>query len=79
MNDILLVEHRGDRLQVTIDPAARLQLLKDSVRFTMTELTVFPMYWDLNPILVVAGIKNVNAPTQPLQLDAFNAWQWDKE
>ena len=36
------------------------------------------MYWELNPILSVAGVKNVHPPTQPLQQDAFNVWEWDK-
>ena len=73
-------EYEGlvDRLTVTIDPAARLQLLRDAVRITMTDMTVFPMYWELNPILAVAGLKNINPPTQPIQFDAYNAWQWDK-
>jgi peptide/nickel transport system substrate-binding protein len=72
-------ESLTDRLQVTIDPSARLQLMRDAVRFVMTDMSVFPMYWELNPILVVAGVKNVNPPTQPIQFDAFNAWEWDKD
>jgi peptide/nickel transport system substrate-binding protein len=68
-----------DRLRVTIDPAARLQLMRDAVRFVMTDMSVYPMYWELNPILAVAGVKNVHPPTQPLQQDAFNVWEWDKE
>lgn len=67
------------RLAVTIDPAARMQILREAVRFVMTDMSVFPMYWELNPILVVAGVRNVNPPTQPIQMDAFNAWQWDKD
>lgn len=72
-------ESLTDRLRVTIDPAARLPLMREAVRFAMTDISVFPMYWELNPILAVAGVKNVNPPTQPIQLDAFNAWEWDKE
>ena len=68
-----------DRLRVTIEPAQRTQALRDAVRFVMTDLSVFPMYWELNPILAVAGVKNVHPPTQPIQQDAFNVWEWDKE
>jgi len=50
----------------------------DAVRYVMTDMSVYPMYWELNPILSVAGVKNVHPPTQPLQQDAFNVWEWDK-
>jgi len=68
-----------DRLRVAIEPAPRLQLMREAVRFVMTDMSVFPLYWELNPILAVAGVKNVHPPTQPMGFDTVNAWEWDKE
>jgi peptide/nickel transport system substrate-binding protein len=68
-----------DRLAVTIEPDPRLQLQREIVRYVMTDASVFPMYWDIQPILAVASVKGVHPSTQPRQLDTFNSYQWDKE
>jgi peptide/nickel transport system substrate-binding protein len=66
-----------DRLQVTIPPEPRLALMRDAVRLAMTDMAVFPFYWDVDPILVAAGVSGVPLPTQPLQIHTWNSHTWD--
>ena len=44
-----------------------------------TQLPVMPIYWDVDPILAVAGVKNVPPPSAPTRISTFNIWEWDKE
>lgn len=66
-----------DRLLVTIPRAERLQLVRDLLRESMTDLALFPLYWDPDPILALARVKNIPMPTARTQVHTWNVWAWD--
>jgi ABC-type transport system substrate-binding protein len=65
-------------LQVTIPESERVQLMRGLVRVAMTEVAVMPMYWDLDPILAVAGVKGLPTPSAPGRVHTWNVWEWDR-
>jgi peptide/nickel transport system substrate-binding protein len=67
-----------DRLSATIDPTQRLDVTRSAVRFVSTDFPIFPMYWEVEPMLAAANVRNVHPPTQPRQLYTFNSWEWDR-
>jgi len=68
-----------DRLQITIPQSERIQLMRGLVSVAMTEIALMPMYWDLDPILAVAGVRGLPQPTAPGRVHTFNVWEWDRE
>jgi ABC-type transport system substrate-binding protein len=68
-----------DRLRVTIPYSERIQLIRGLVGVATTALPVMPIYWDIDPILAVAGVKNIPQPSAPTRVSTFNVWEWDKE
>lgn len=66
-----------DRLLVTIPRAERLQLVRDLLRESITDLALFPLYWDPDPILALAHVKNIPMPTARTQVHTWNVWEWD--
>ena len=68
-----------DALNVTIPLDQRTQLTRNLLGVVLTQLPIMPLYWDLDPILVVAGLKNVPPPSAPTRVSTFNIWEWEKE
>jgi len=66
-----------DRLIVTIPPAERLALHRQLLQTQMGDIALMPLYWDLDPILMLRGVKGVAAPNGSLNL--HNAIAWDKD
>jgi peptide/nickel transport system substrate-binding protein len=66
-----------DRLVVTVAPAERLALHRQLLQAQMGDVALMPLYWDLDPILMLKGVKGVAATNGSLNL--FNAMAWDKE
>ena len=67
-----------DRLQLTIAPAERAQITRSFVQIVMTEMAIMPLYWDVDAILVVAGVRGVHPPTTPSRLYTWNVHEWEK-
>jgi peptide/nickel transport system substrate-binding protein len=61
-----------DRLQVTIDPRARVDLHRQLVEEETRDLAFFPIYWEVVPIFLAKGITP--APSRPLTFAEFGAW-----
>ena len=68
-----------DQLRVTIPREERIQLQRGLISVTTTALPVLPIYWDVDPILALAGVKNVPPPSAPSRVSTFNIWEWDKD
>lgn len=62
-----------DKLQVTIDPRERVALHGELLREALTDVARMPLYWDVDPVLFVAGVKGING-RRP-----WNMIEWDKE
>jgi hypothetical protein len=58
---------------------ACMQHLRGLIGVATTALPVMPVYWDVDPILVLAGIKHVPPPSAPTRVSTFNIWEWDRE
>lgn len=67
-----------DQLRVTIPQDQRVQLQRGLIGIATTALPVMPIYWDVDPILAVAGVKNVPPPSAPTRVSTFNIFEWDK-
>jgi peptide/nickel transport system substrate-binding protein len=68
-----------DGLRSTVEPNQRIQQLRGLLGVLGRELPIMPMYWDLDPILVANGVKNVPMPSAPTRVSTFNIADWDKE
>ncbi|HEY3116891.1 MAG TPA: peptide ABC transporter substrate-binding protein [Chloroflexota bacterium] len=68
-----------DQLRVTIPQNQRIELQRGLLGVIGTELPIMPLYWDIDPILVLAAVKNVPLPSAPTRISTFNIWAWDKE
>jgi peptide/nickel transport system substrate-binding protein len=68
-----------DALRVTIPRGERIQHMRGLLSVASTALPVMPIYWDVDPILVLAGIKNVPPPSAPSRVSTFNIWEWDRD
>jgi peptide/nickel transport system substrate-binding protein len=66
-----------DRMVVTIAPAERLALHHELLREQMGDVALMPLYWDLDPILMLKGVRGVATPSGAVNL--ANILQWDKE
>ena len=65
-----------DRLVATIPPNERTTLERELVRLVMGGLVIMPFYWETNPVLKLAGVKDHKMRS------GFNTWHffnWDKE
>jgi peptide/nickel transport system substrate-binding protein len=65
-----------DRLVATIPPNERTALEREMVRLVMGGLVIMPFYWETNPVLKLAGVKD------HMMRSGFNTWHffdWDKE
>lgn len=61
-----------DRLQVTIDPRARVDLHRQLVEEETRDVAFFPIYWEVVPIFLARGITP--APSRPLTFAEFGVW-----
>ncbi len=68
-----------DALSVTIPQGERTQLTRGLLGVVLTQLPIMPLYWDLDPILVLAGVKNVPPPSAPTRVSTFGIWAWEIE
>jgi peptide/nickel transport system substrate-binding protein len=68
-----------ERLQVTIPVTERTEIMRSFVRIVMTEMAIMPLYWDIDAIPVLAGVKGVLPPTTPARLYTWNVHEWEKE
>jgi peptide/nickel transport system substrate-binding protein len=68
-----------DQLQVTIPPDQRLQQLRGLVQVLSTQLPNLPIYWDIDSILAVEGIRNLPMPSAPKRVHTWNVWEWDRD
>lgn len=60
------------RLVVTIEPREILNLHREIVREAFTDVALFPLYFQLTPMLLREGV------TGPEDGTPLNAWKWDK-
>ncbi len=65
-----------DRLVVTIGGDERLELHRQLLREQLGEVAVMPLYWDVDPVLAVRGVKNVGRNAGG---NTWNMHEWDKE
>jgi peptide/nickel transport system substrate-binding protein len=68
-----------DRLPLTIAETDRTPIMRSFVRTVMTEVAIMPLYWDVDAIPVLAGVKGVLPPTTPARLYTWNVREWEKE
>jgi peptide/nickel transport system substrate-binding protein len=64
-----------DRLVVTIPPMERLELHKDLLREQMGDVAVMPLYWDIDPVLFVNGVRKVGGNAG---VNTWNMFEWDR-
>jgi len=65
-----------DKLVVTINQAERLELHKDLLREQLGDVATMPLYWDVDPVMAVKGVKNIG---RNAGVNTWNMYQWDKE
>lgn len=65
-----------DRLAVTIPRAERIQLHRQMLQEMMGDAAFFPLFWDLDPILMLKHVKGVAADNGSVQPDVL---LWDKD
>ncbi len=64
-----------DQLATTIDPRARLPLMREQVQTLMEDVAFVPLYWEPRPML---ALRAVRADIHPHNV-GWNAETWDKE
>ena len=60
------------RLVVSIDSRESANIHRDIVREAFADVALFPLYFQITPMLVRAGI------TGPEEGTVINTWKWDK-
>ena len=63
-----------EKLAVTIDPRETLTLHRQLIQQAMGDVAMMPMYYDLNPVLTLNGVRG---PLGGTQLE-WNFFDWDK-
>jgi peptide/nickel transport system substrate-binding protein len=63
-----------DRLATAIAPQEHLALLRDLTSAIQADQPIMPLFWDMNPILALAPVRNLK-PYPVLQ--TTNAYEWD--
>lgn len=66
-----------DRLVVTIAPGDRVALHRQLLQVQMGDVALMPLYWDLDPILMLKGVKGIAAANGSLNLS--NTLLWDRD
>lgn len=62
-----------DRLTTTIPLAERIPLHRDLAQRVFTDVALMPLYWEVEPVLAVQGMKNIKGR------GPWNMFEWDKE
>ena len=66
-----------DRLRATIDGRERVAGYREQLRIAMGDVALWPLYWDVYPVLAVAGVKaDVIHPAKGGVMS--NILEWDK-
>jgi peptide/nickel transport system substrate-binding protein len=65
-----------DKMVVTIAPAERLELHKELLREQLGDVAAMPLYWDVDPVLALKGVKNIG---RNAGVNTWNMFQWDKD
>ena len=65
-----------DQMDVTLDPRARLPLEQQLVYEYTNDVAVFPLWWQVNPQLLLAGVKG---PRPDASYATVNVFEWDRE
>jgi len=68
-----------DRLAATIQRPERITLMRELLREATTDLAVMPVYWDPDPILALAKVRNLPVPSAITQVHTWNVYEWDVE
>ncbi len=69
------VDDTLERLAVTIDPRETVALHRQLVQQALGDIAMMPMYFDVNPVLILKGVKG---PVGGTQLE-WNFFDWNKE
>jgi peptide/nickel transport system substrate-binding protein len=64
-----------DALLVTIDPAARLPLLREQAQIYSADVAMMPLYWEVRSTLASKAVKADIRPSAPW----WDPFAWDKE
>ena len=64
-----------DQLHTTIDPRQRLPLEQQLVGELMSDAAMLPLYWQVVPVLLLAGVKG---PRPKYKSPTANMFEWDK-
>jgi peptide/nickel transport system substrate-binding protein len=73
------VDALSDKLASTIAKPERTQVIRDLLREYMTDLGIMPLYWDPDPMPMLARVKGVPPPTARTQVHTWNVSEWDVE
>lgn len=65
-----------DRMNVTIDARERLELHRQLLQEQMGDVAVYPLYWEVAPILMLKGVKGPRAVRNQVTVNIF---EWDKQ
>ena len=65
-----------DRMNVTIDARERLDLHRQLLQEQMGDVAVYPLYWEVAPILMLKGINGPRAVRNQVTVNIFD---WTKE
>jgi peptide/nickel transport system substrate-binding protein len=68
-----------DRLSSTIERPGRITLMRELLREAESDLAVMPIYWDPDPVLALARVKNLPVPSAITQVHTWNIYDWDLE
>jgi ABC-type transport system substrate-binding protein len=65
-----------DRLSATIDVRERVPLYRELVRLHIGDVAIMPMYWEIEPVMHLAGVKGL---THAGQQTTYNFFEWSKD
>jgi peptide/nickel transport system substrate-binding protein len=63
-----------DRLNATIDPRQRVPIHQELVREAMADLATFPLFWKVEPVLMLQGVEG---PRPRASDPTENMFEWD--
>src|SRR5579871_5601878 len=72
-----VVDELYDKLTVTIDPAARVELHKALLQEVLGDAAIIPLYWQYNAVLALKGVHGIGG-----MMDNSNTWNvftWTKD
>lgn len=70
------VDELQDKLTVAIDVREQKDLHQQIVEVAMNDIATMPFYWQVSPLLTLAGVKNLVAGGDSVA--THNAFDWDK-